>query len=80
MLLSLAWEGGSGVVEEALKICPAPTSCDHAEAMLHREWGGELRAPGFASSEYGRGECVLQCAIVRSAAPRFGWEVREGGP
>lgn len=49
---------GSGVVEEALKICPARTSCDHAEAMLHREWGGELQAPALnASSEYGRGEC-----------------------
>lgn len=38
--------GGSGVVEEALKICPARTSSDHAEAMLPGEWGGELRAPG----------------------------------
>lgn len=46
MSLSLAWVGGSGVVEEALKICPAPTSSDHAEAMLHREWGGELGAAG----------------------------------
>lgn len=43
---SLAWVGGSGVVEEALKICPAGTSSDHAEAMLPGEWGGELRAPG----------------------------------
>lgn len=69
--------GGSGVLEEALKICPVRTS-DHAEAMLHREWGGELQAPGLnASSEYGRGECVLLCAIVRSAANQFGWE--DGG-
>ena len=53
------------------------TSSDHAEAMLHREWGGELQAPGLnASSEYGRGESVLQSAIVRSAALRFGWEER----
>lgn len=34
----------------------------------------------FASSEYGRGECVLGYAIVRSAANRFGWERGEGGP
>lgn len=33
---------------------------DHSEDMLHGEWGGELKAPGLnASSEYGRGECVL---------------------
>lgn len=71
--------GRSGVVEEALKICPPRTSSDHAEAMLHREWGGELQAPGLnASSEYGRGECVLRYAIVRSAANRFGWEARGG--
>lgn len=33
-LWSLGWVGGSGIVEEALKICPARIS-DHAEAMLH---------------------------------------------
>lgn len=75
----LGWVGGSGVVEEAPSTGPARTSCDHAEAMLHREWGGELQAPSLnASSLYGRGECVLLCAIVRSAANRFGWEVRGG--
>lgn len=77
--LSLGWVGGSGVVEEAFITGSARTSSDHAEAMLHRERGVELKAPGLnASSEYGRGECVLPCAIVRRAANRFGWEARGG--
>lgn len=75
----MGWRGGNGVVEEALITCPVKAACDHAEAMLQREWGGELKATGLnASSEYGRGECVLLCAIVRSAANRFEWEARGG--
>lgn len=47
------------VVEDALNTRRGGTS-DHSEDMLQREWGGELKAPGLkASSEYGRGECVL---------------------
>lgn len=80
-LFEFGGRGGGGIVEEALNTCPARTASDHAEAMLQRERGGELKAPGLnASYEYGRGECVLPCAIVRSAADRFGWEVKEGGP
>lgn len=70
--------GRSGVVEEALdRARPGPP--DHAEAMLHGEWGGELRAPGAASCESGRGECALR--ELQAEAPRMGSErAREGGP
>lgn len=62
--------GPRGGGEAARAVCPARTSRSRrGHAAAGREWGGELRAPGAASCESGRGAC----------APRTGSGAGEAG-
>lgn len=71
-LLSLAWVGGSGVVEGALKDLPSPDLLFTQRPCCIENGAVNFVHLVFASSDYGRGECVRPYAIVRSAANRFG--------